>query len=285
MFHQDKNARGIAGTSFAKQSSAFPTVGTRPVCAGKQINGGASPQDRNKRMKKSVGWMEMSENNMLDQFDQFTLKLPGYGVKYGLSVPQTTAMRNDYLWLRHACTCTSQFEQELSTRVQWRNDLKNGPESSPAAQVPSIGSEFVAPIVPPVLNGVLPRWRALATYIKSHLNYEKADGLDLGIEPVVQPTQNMKPTAKLRVENGHVVRLNVFKDGHDSTIVWCRRGAEVVPTKLGVFRKAKILDDRPNLVAGQPEQRDYTLQYVDNDEPVGEVSDVLRVVTPGLLAA
>ncbi len=222
---------------------------------------------------------------MLDQFDQFTLKLPGYGLKYGLSVPQTTALRNDYLWLRHACVCTSQFEQELSTRVQWRNDLKNGVEVAPAAQVPGVGSEFVAPNVPPVLNGVVPRWRALAAFIKTHPNYEKADGLDLGIEAVGQPSQNMKPTAKLRVDNGHEVRLRVFKDGHDSTIVWCRRGAEVIPVKLGVYRRATILDDRPNLVAGQPEQRDYTLQYMDNDAPVGELSDVLRVVTPGLLAA
>ena len=39
---------------------------------------------------------------MLDQWDQFTLKIAagGYPVKYGLTAPQLTALRNDYLWLR-----------------------------------------------------------------------------------------------------------------------------------------------------------------------------------------
>jgi hypothetical protein len=231
--------------------------------------------------------MQSSESAMLDQFDQFTIKTAagGYAAKYGLSPAQLTAIRNDCLWLRHAITCTQQFEQEWRSRVMWKDHLKLGPSTSVAAQVPGVGSEFAPPAVAPVPNGVLTRWRDFVGYIKNHMNYEKADGIDLGIEAVNQPAQTMKPTARLRAENGHVVRIKAFKDGHDSVVVWCRRGNETAPVKLGVYRRSDITDERPNLSPGEPEQREYWFQYVDNDELVGEVSDVFRIVTSGALAA
>jgi hypothetical protein len=236
---------------------------------------------------KSVSWIKTDESGQLDQFDQFTLKIAGngYPAKYGFTQAQIIAIRNDYLWLRYACTCTRQFEQELRNRIAWRNHLKNGPETATAADVPAIGSEFLAPNVPPVADGVLMRWRAMVAQIKNHRNYDQADGHDLDIEGTETPAQSTKPTAKLRSENGHVVRINVFKDGHEAVIVWCRRGNETQATKLGVFTRASITDDRPNLSPGQPECREYTFQYVDGDEPVGEVSDVFRIVTTGIQAA
>ena len=96
-------------------------------------------------MSKSKSWIVPNEAGMLDQFDHFTLKLPSYAAKYGLIAAQTTAIRNDYLWLRYAITCTLQFEQEWRNRVIWKNQLKDGPKTTTAALVPGVGSEFVAP--------------------------------------------------------------------------------------------------------------------------------------------
>ena len=125
--------------------------------------------------KKSVDWLLNNESPMLDQFDQFTLKLPSYASKYTLTISQTTAARNDYLWLRYALTCTQQFEQEWRNRVMWKNHLKNGPKSLTAATVPGVGSEFAPPAPSAVADGVLPRWRDLVAYLKNHQVYEKAD--------------------------------------------------------------------------------------------------------------
>ena len=222
---------------------------------------------------------------MLDQFDQFTLKLPGYAAKYGLTAPQTTAARNDYLWLRYAITCTQQFEQEWRNRVIWKNQLKDGPKTTTAALVPGVGSEFVVPAVAAVPDGVLIRWRDLAAYLKGHMSYDKADGTDLGIEAVGAPAQSTKPTARCRPVNGNGVEINVRKDGHEAVIAWCKRGSETVPVKLGTYNRAVILDARPNLVSGQPEVREYTFQYCDGDVASGELSDVCRVTTLGWQAA
>lgn len=225
---------------------------------------------------------------MLNQMDVFTLKLggsSGYPTKYGLTTGQVTAARNDYLWLRHATTCTTQFEQEFLNRSAWKQALKNGPLSAAAAQVPMVGSEFVPPAVPAVPDGVLIRWRTLVNHIKGHANYEVADGVDLGIEAVETPSQQMTPTATFITTNGFTVKGRVKKDGHEAVAVYSRRGAEVVFTKLGVFTRATFTDARPPLAPGAPESRQYQLQYVDGDEPVGEMSSTYSVLLSGAVAA
>ena len=115
--------------------------------------------------------------------------------------------------------------------------------------------------------------------------YDKADGTDLGIEAVTTPTQATKPMARCRAINGSGVEMRVRKDGHEAVIAWCRRGGEELPVKLGTFNRSRITDNRPNLVAGQPEIREYTFQYCDGDIGAGELSEVYRVTTLGWQAA
>lgn len=243
--------------------------------------------NKNNIMAKSLDWIKTLVSAMLDQFDVFTTKV-GTGpmmTKYGITAAQVTASRNDYLWARHAVTVAAQFEQEWRSRVSWKDSLLDGPKTAVAATVPSIGSEFSPPAPPAVPDGILLRWREFVGEIKAKPNYDKADGFDMGIEAVENPAQSMKPTARCKPVNGHSVRISVRKDGHDATCVWCRRGDEVQPVKLGVYLRATFLDTRENLVNGKPEVREYTFQYMDGDTLVGEVSDICRVTTTGWSAA
>ena len=229
--------------------------------------------------------MKSNESQMLDQFDQFSLKLPSYKIKYNITDEQVTGNRSDYLWMRHAITCTSQFAQEYASRVAWKDKLKDGPASATAAQVPGLGSEFVAPNVPPVPDGVVGHWRDLVNHIKGHTAYDPADGLDLGIESVTTPAQQMTPTATFTTINGFTAKARVRKDGHEAVAVYSRRGNEPGFTKLGVYTRASITDARPPLTPGVPETREYQFQYVDGDQPVGEMSSIYSVVLSGAVAA
>jgi hypothetical protein len=224
--------------------------------------------------KKTVDWMKQGLEATLPQFDQFTLKLPGYAALFGLTLAQTTASRSDYLWANYANICTAQFEQELKNRFGWRDSLLNGPLTAAAAQVPSIGSEFAPPAPAPVPDGIFPRWRQLVEYLKGHPAYTKAIGDDLGIEAPAAPAQATKPRIRNCKQTGGKVIINVLKDGHDALALFCKRGAEEQPSLVGIYTRAKIEDVRPPLVPGTPEQREYTVQYRDNDQPVGQLSDV-----------
>ena len=227
--------------------------------------------------KKTVDWMKKSLDSMVQQFDQFTLKLPSYTVTFGLTAAQVTAARNDYLWTAYSILCVAQYDAELKNRVTWRDHLIDGPITAAAAPVPSIGTEFSPPAVPAVADGALPRWRKLVEQIKASPNFTKAIGDDLGIEATEAPVQAMKPTVKCATEPGGKVLLNVLKDGHDALAVFSKRGAEVQPSLLGVYTRSRIEDARPPLVTGQPELREYTIQYRDADQAVGAMSDVCRV--------
>ena len=97
-------------------------------------------------MSKQV-WLAPNEALLLPQLNNLTLKLPGsgYPAKYGLTVAQTTAARNDYLWLAYSITIANQFQDEAKNRVQWKNKLMQGPQEPEASSVPGIGSEFAPP--------------------------------------------------------------------------------------------------------------------------------------------
>lgn len=56
------------------------------------------------------------------------------------------------------------------------------------------------------------------------------------------------------------------------------RGDETAPTFLARDTSSPYVDNRPLLVANQPETRTYTAFYVLHDEEIGLVSDAVSVV-------
>lgn len=227
--------------------------------------------------KKTIDWMKKVQDAMISQFDQFTLKLPSYQTTFGLTPEQVTAARTDFLWAEFSARLAAQFEAEAKNRFDWRDSLLDGPVTLGAQQVPSIGTEFTPPQPPPVADGILPRWRKLVEQIKGHLAYTKAIGEDLGVEATAAPAQATKPRIRTCTESGGKVVLNIIKDGRDALALFCRRGNETQPSLVGVFTRSRIEDVRPVLVPGQPEVREYTAQYRDRDQPVGETSDACRL--------
>ena len=228
--------------------------------------------------KRSVDWMKSQELARLAQQDTFTMKLPTYAATFGLTAPQTTAARTDYLWSQYACDFARMLETEWGSAVDWKKQLNSG-EPGTTQPVPTIGTEVQPPAGAAVADDILGRWRTLVDYLKNHMNYTPAIGADLGIEATEEPVQQMKPTFKLTAQPGGVVTLKVKKDGHQAAAVYCQRGANPIPEKLGTYSMASITDGRANLVAGTPEKRTYTARYVDGDVEVGELSDACSIST------
>ena len=60
--------------------------------------------------------------------------------------------------------------------------------------------------------------------------------------------------------------------------LYCQRGSETGRVYLARDTNSPYVDNRPLLVAGQPETRTYTAIYVLNDEEIGLMSDAVVVV-------
>lgn len=78
-------------------------------------------------------------------------------------------------------------------------------------------------------------------------------------------------------ETDFAVRLTFAMRGHDQLEIQSQRAAEAAWSSLAFDTNSPYIDGREPLVAGQPEQRRYRARYVDNDVPVGDWSDTVKV--------
>lgn len=140
---------------------------------------------------------------------------------------------------------------------------------------------FVAPTLPagvvPVPAGALGRIFRFVADFKNKPGYTLAMGQDLNL---IGPTETLPelPEFTLLVETGsgcECVRIRFKKYGRLGVVVECRRNGGAWEA-LGIDTESPYLDERPLLVAGAPEVREYRLRFWDG-APTGDYTPVQRV--------
>ena len=173
-------------------------------------------------------------------------------------------------------TAVREFGPACTSALQ---DLYEGP-----AGTPFVLPAFTAPALPAgvtaVLAGALLRIFAFVQIIKNSPHYTEAIGLLLGIvgPEETPPPPDSRPRFKVTVLQGaanQLARLEFFKDGHQGLWIEGRRGNGAWEF-LAIDTESPYVDERPLLVAGQPETREYRVRFWD-DAPNGEWSDVAKV--------
>lgn len=121
-------------------------------------------------------------------------------------------------------------------------------------------------------------YRQLANRIKNAKAYTEAMGNELRIIGV-ESTFNKaiaKPLLVLSHEGGHVV-IKFIKDKTDGVHIYSRRGGEKEFSFLAVDTSSPYTDNRPNLVPGQTEMREYKAWHFLDDAIIGQESDVASI--------
>jgi hypothetical protein len=148
--------------------------------------------------------------------------------------------------------------------------------------------DFTAPALPngvsAVPSGALRRIFAFVQTIKASPNYTEAIGLQLGIVGQEDSAEHPLPEFTTEVERGsgscQCVKIRFKKFGRQGVVIQSRRGGGAWEM-LAIDLASPYLDERPLLVAGQPEMREYRLQFYDDAAPTGGFTDVATVtVTP-----
>lgn len=83
---------------------------------------------------------------------------------------------------------------------------------------------------------------------------------------------------EIRAELGAII-LKASLKGKKAYRVFCLRGTSGIFEAIGDSSQSEFTDDRPNLVAGQPEKRQYKVVLLENNKPVGEFSAIETIVT------
>lgn len=206
----------------------------------------------------------------------FATKLPGYAAALTLSQAEEDAGVADNLtlayglggWIvavrEHSTACTRSLET-LAMGTGSTNFVFPTPQLPPPPTLPG-GITGVKP-------GALQRTFDLVQTIKRKPGYTEEMGLDLGIvgpEAPPPPPEGDAPVPRLTMaaipgDHHEIARGKFYKDGHEYILVECRRNGGAWES-LGLFNKSPFYDERPLLVAGQAEVREYRARFFDDGQ-------------------
>ena len=225
-------------------------------------------------MAKTKYFLPVTDELRLTWFENFYLKLITlYVLTFGLTTAQTDALLADLKAMRYTNQLVEAVAAFALSCTAYRQSMNKGliNVTTPAFPV------FVPPLLPPtaVQPGVYVRIRKLVKTLKANNNYDDVIGKELKTigETIVVDYSTYKPSLKLTL-NGLYLNLKYTKKGTDGIHLYSKRGADTEFTFLATISKASYIAIRANLIAGQPETRNYQAWYVVNDVVVGLISSV-----------
>lgn len=115
--------------------------------------------------------------------------------------------------------------------------------------------------------------------VKADKNYTEALGKELQIESnprVPIDTSRVKTVLKYKLVAG-VAHIVFSKNKATGIKLYARRGAETEFSLLSIVHSSPYVDSRPNLVAHQPEIREYRAMLFLKDLEIGIMSDTISI--------
>lgn len=231
--------------------------------------------------------IQAQQGNWLGNFAD---KLGDYKTALSLTDDQVDGGVEDALYLKYAIS-------------QWLSDVRTFQESATLAiNVLSYGNSagvyslpvFSPPPLPaadatatpplpatvPVRAGALSRIFDLVQIIKRCPGYDESIGMDLGILGNEATSTATHPTFILKIDGMGAggcgcVNIRIKRYGHYAVALYSRRGGGW--ELLGIAAKALYLDERPLLVPGQPEVREYRAIFWDAGSENGDFSAISSI--------
>jgi hypothetical protein len=211
--------------------------------------------------------------------ENFRTKLPGYVAILGLLPAKADAVVASSRFIIYVLSQWLTGARALGPAATEAVDLLlNGtgddPVALPTFTAPALPTG-VAPVPPGALLGIFD----LVAEIKDSDGYTDAIGQDLGIIGSEDSVDHPSPTIKLTLGAGadvQVVNIAFRKFGHMGVHLECRRNGGAWEF-LAIDTESPYTDERPLLVAGTPEVREYRARFWDKGTPNGDWTDVAKV--------
>ena len=218
----------------------------------------------------------------------FAAKIQIYGSTLGLTTAQVNQAVADNLLLAYAIGNWIVNVREFGPSGTAALTLLNDGAGSDPFEFPV----YTAPTPPTlpagvtVLPGALTRTFMLVKEMKAKPGYTPVIGLDMkviGQEDTQGDNLFNDPNATPRIKVTAVpgatfdyAQIKFFKDGHEYVTIESRRGGGAWES-LGLAAKSPFLDQRPLLVTGQAEIREYRAKFFDQGQSNGAWCDVAKV--------
>ncbi len=212
-------------------------------------------------------------------FNNYATQLPLANAILGMDAAVVTARVADAKYCEYASGGWLTWARDCGTQATAAiENLYNG-----AGAETFVMPVFTPPALPAgvtaVLPGALRRILDFVAQIKRQPGYTDVIGQQLRIIGAEDTREHLTPTFTLTQERGEgcqCVKLRFIKYGHKGVVIFSKRGTGNWEM-LGIDLASPYMDERELLVAGQPEVREYRLQWYDNDGPNGDFSPVQSI--------
>jgi hypothetical protein len=230
-----------------------------------------------KKMKRT-NYYPSRIGDQVNWLDNYAVKLPLHGPTLGVIAGDVTDSVNDAKYANYVLgTWLSAVRNFSPSTTDAVDDVLTG-----AGTVAMVLPTFTAPALPAgvtaSLPGTLTRIFALIAKMKLSPAMTEAIGTDLGIVGS-EATEKTVPKFIIEMLQGNgcqCVKLTFYKYTHMGVYIESRRGTGAWEF-LAIDTESPYEDERPLLVAGQPEVREYRLRFWDKGTPNGDWTDVQKV--------
>lgn len=209
-------------------------------------------------------------------YANFSVKAPSYSTILSIPAGDLTRIAAAVPFVAGIFDVVEQARAEAKEWTAFKNLVIFGSDNGTSPAVPSA---MPPAALSPIAAGLIEFLRGVIGRMKKNHNYTPVIGEDLGIASGATPAPAIpKPTGSVSSDGNFTATVKFKKAGFSGVEVWSQRAGETVWVRIATDSFSPYVDNRPPLVAGQPEERRYRLRYLDKDEPVGEFSDVLECV-------
>lgn len=210
----------------------------------------------------------------------WAVKLPAYKTQFNLTDDLIDQEVDDSTLYNHLITARKLLEEDVGEVSAYWTNMSAGDPLSKAAAYPTVSLLPPPAPVGAYKPGIEKRNQELYNFIKNHPNRTAESLADLGITGSAKtpvPPESLKPKLKGGAMANDKVEIVFNKQGQKICRIQMRRGGGSWNT-VADPDSVPYIDETPS-VGGNPEKREYRGIYLQKNNPVGQYSDIIVIVT------
>jgi hypothetical protein len=207
-------------------------------------------------------------------------RMPDHQTRYGLTAAQLAQVLDDALVYQHLMKARDMLDEDVNEFYTYKKNIMEGEPNGTAGDYPKIELPSLPTLTNPPKPGIEKRNQELYNFLKSHPNRTAQSLADLGISETdsdpVSPG-DLKPALKIQAKPDDRVEIAFSKQGQ-TAIRFQRETGDDKWTSVGDATSSPFTDETAS-AGGKPEKRRYRAVYLAKNQPVGQYSDIVTVVT------